>query len=80
MLLKKEDPARAVEWLERAAEAPPPTAEAGRELLYDLGVTLEATGEVSRALAVLMELQADAGEYRDVEARIDRLARVQSGG
>lgn len=80
MLLKKEDPSRAVEWLERAAEAPPPTAEAGRELLYDLGATLETTGEVSRALAVFMELQADAGEYRDVGTRIDRLARVQSGG
>jgi hypothetical protein len=27
-----------------------------------------------------MELQADAGEYRDVAARVDRLSRVQTGG
>jgi hypothetical protein len=78
--LKKGDPAKAVEWLERAAEAPAPTADEGRALLYDLGATLEATGEVSRALAVFMELQADAGEYKDVAARVDRLARVQTGG
>jgi tetratricopeptide (TPR) repeat protein len=80
LYLKREDTARAVEWLERAAEAPAPTAEEGRALLYDLGATLETTGEISRALAVFMELQADAGEYRDVAARVDHLARVQTGG
>jgi tetratricopeptide (TPR) repeat protein len=78
--LKKKDLPKAIEWLERAAEAPPPTPDAGRELLYDLGATLEAAGEISRALAVFMELQADAGDYRDVAARVDRLARVQTGG
>ena len=72
--------ARAIEWLERAAEAPAPGLEEGRALLYDLGATLEDAGEVARALAVFMELQADAGEYRDVAARVDRLARVQTGG
>jgi tetratricopeptide (TPR) repeat protein len=80
LCLQRGDAARAVEWLERAAEAPAPTAIAGRELLYDLGATLDATGEVSRALAVFMELQADAGDYRDVAARVERLARVQTGG
>jgi tetratricopeptide (TPR) repeat protein len=80
LYLKKEDTAHAVEWLERAAEAPAPTPDESRELLYDLGATLEVTGEVSRALAVFMELQADAGEYRDVAERVDRLARVQTGG
>jgi TPR repeat protein len=79
-LYLKRDPAKAVEWLERAAEAPAPTADDGRALLYDLGSTLEATGEVSRALAVFMELRADAGDYRDVSARVDRLSRVQTGG
>jgi tetratricopeptide (TPR) repeat protein len=78
--LKRADLPQAVEWLERAAEAPAPTHESGWELLYDLGVALDATGEVSRALAVFMELQADAGEYRDITERIDRLARVQAGG
>ncbi len=69
-----------VEWLERAAEVPAPNEEAGRALLYDLGTTLESAGETARALAVLLELQADAGDYRDVPARVDRLARVQTGG
>ena len=55
-------------------------AEEGRALLYDLGVVLDEAGETARALAVFLELQADAGDYRDVPARIDRLARVQSGG
>lgn len=71
---------QAVEWLERAAEAPAPSVEAGRALLYELGVTLEGLGEVARALAVFLELQADAGEYRDVGSRIDRLSRVATGG
>jgi tetratricopeptide (TPR) repeat protein len=77
---KRTDLAQAVEWLERAAEAPAPSAEAGLALLYDLGSTLEAMGETARALAVFMELQADAGEYRDVAARVERLARAQTGG
>ena len=71
---------QAIEWLERAAEAPAPSAEAARTLLYDLGVVLERAGETARALAVFMELQADAGDYRDVGARVDRLSRVQTGG
>jgi tetratricopeptide (TPR) repeat protein len=71
---------QAIEWFERAAEAPAPTVEEGRALLYDLGLTLEETGETARALAVFLELQADAGDYRDVPQRADRLARVQTGG
>jgi tetratricopeptide (TPR) repeat protein len=70
----------AIEWFERAAEAPASVVEDGRALLYDLGVTLEEAGEVSRALAVFLELHAEAGEYRDVSERTDRLARVQTGG
>jgi tetratricopeptide (TPR) repeat protein len=77
---KKNDLVRAVEWLERAAEAPAPGADEGRALLYDLAGTLELLGETARALAVFMELQADAPAYRDVGARVDRLARVQTGG
>jgi len=69
-----------VEWLERAAQVPAPTEEAGRALLYDLGTILESAGETARALAVFLELQSDAGDYRDVPGRVDRLARVQTGG
>jgi tetratricopeptide (TPR) repeat protein len=71
---------RAVEWLERAAEAPAPTPEDGFALLYDLADTLERLGESGRALAVFMELDADAAGYRDVPARVERLARDQERG
>jgi tetratricopeptide (TPR) repeat protein len=77
---RRGEQAQAIDWFERAAEAPAPTPDEGRELLYDLGVLLDGAGETSRALAVFLELQADAGDYRDVPARIDRLARVQTGG
>ncbi len=72
--------AESIEWLERAAEAPAPGPDEARALLYDLGRTLDEAGEVARALAVFLELQSDAGDYRDVPSRIDRLARAQAGG
>lgn len=71
---------KAVEWFERAAEAPAPTPDAGRALLYDLASTLEAAGEGSRALAVFVELEAESGGYRDVGLRIDQLSKVQARG
>jgi len=76
----QQDLPHAIEWFERAAEAPAPGAEAGRALLYDLGSALELSGDTARALAVFLELHADAGDYRDVAARVDRLGRVQTGG
>ncbi len=72
--------AAAVEWFERAAEAPAPTPDAGRELLFELGQTLEAADETARALAVYLELRSDAGEFRDVSSRIQRLTRAQAEG
>ena len=78
--MKRGEVAQAAEWLERASEAPAPTEEEGRAVLYDFGAMLESLGETARALAVFLELQADAGDYRDVAARADRLARVQTGG
>jgi tetratricopeptide (TPR) repeat protein len=71
---------RALDWFEQAAEAPAPTADAGRALLYDLADALEAIGEAGRALAVFAELEADVHGYRDVTARIERLSRVQARG
>ena len=71
---------KAVEWFERAAQAPAPTPEEGHDLLYDLADALEKEGETARALAISMELQADAGAFRDVAERIDRLTKVQARG
>ena len=71
---------QAVDWFEQAARAPAPSAAEAHSLLYELAGTLEALGEVERALAVCLDLQTAAGAYRDVAARISRLARVQTRG
>jgi len=71
---------QAVDWFERAAQEPPPTPDASHSLLYELAEALESLGEVGRALAVCLELQADAGAYRDVAVRIARLAGAQTRG
>ncbi len=71
---------QAVEWFEKGAQAPAPAPNEGYDLLYELADVLEKEGEVARALAVCLELQAEAGGYRDLAARIDRLTKVQAGG
>ena len=78
--MERGERSRAVDWFERAAEAPAPTPDAGRALLYDLADTLEHVGEPGRALAVFGELDAESRGYRDVAARIERLSRVQARG
>ena len=80
LLAERKDRAGALTWFERAAEAPAPSVEAGRALLYDLADVLEDLGETARALAVFGELDADASGYRDVPARLARLSRVQVQG
>jgi tetratricopeptide (TPR) repeat protein len=72
--------AQAIEWLERAVAAPAPSAEEAHALLYELADLLESQGEAARALAVCLELQAEAGTYRDVNARVGRLAKAQARG
>jgi len=67
-----------IEWLERAAEMPAPTRDAGLAVLYDLGVALNAAGESTRALAVMMEIEADEPNYRDVRQRLEVLARAEA--
>jgi tetratricopeptide (TPR) repeat protein len=71
---------QAIEWFERAAQAPAPTADEGHLLMYELAEMLESVDETARALAICLELQADAGNYRDIAARVDRLAKVQTRG
>ena len=76
-LIDRGDLNEGVEWLERAAEAPPPSPEEGHDLLYELAGALEAQGESARALAILMELDAEADGYRDVRTRVMYLSRAQ---
>lgn len=71
---------QALEWLERASNAEAPNDEDARQVLYELGEALEKEGESVRALAVFLELQADAPDYRDVAVCIDRLTKVQARG
>jgi len=71
---------QSVEWFERAAEAAAPSPDEGYQLLYELAEALETTGETARALAICIELQAEAGNFRDVAAWVDRLAKVQARG
>ncbi len=72
--------AEAIDWFERAAEAPAPNPDDLHELLYDFADALEKHGEIARALAVSLELQAEAGAYRDIAERVDRLSKVQARG
>jgi tetratricopeptide (TPR) repeat protein len=73
LYMDKGDTEHSVEWFERAAEAPAPTPAAAHQLLYELATALEAQGESARALAVLLELQSEAGEYRDLAQRLEHL-------
>jgi tetratricopeptide (TPR) repeat protein len=72
------DQSNAIEWFSRAVEAPAPSPQAHHALLYELALLLEAKGESARALAVFLELQSEAGEYRDVSSRLEQL-KVQMG-
>jgi tetratricopeptide (TPR) repeat protein len=76
----RQDMPQMITWLERATQAPAPTADDAHQVLLDLADGLEKTGEVARALAVCLELQADAAGFKDVAARVDRLSKVQAGG
>jgi hypothetical protein len=41
---------------------------------------VEQSGDTARALAIFLELQSEAGNYRDVARRVERLSRLESGG
>jgi len=70
----------AIEWLGHAVDAPTTSAQERFETLFRLAELLEISGEPESALAVFLELQSDAGEYRDITGRIARLSRTQGGG
>jgi len=70
----------AIEWLGHAVDAPAASREERFDALFRLADLLESAGEPESALAACLELQADAGDYRDVAVRIARLSRARSGG
>jgi tetratricopeptide (TPR) repeat protein len=78
--LQRQERRSAVEWLELAVQSPAMDAVEAHALFYDLADTLESMHERARALAIFLELQADAGNYRDVSERIERLTRMQARG
>ena len=69
----------AVDWLERALEAPPPAPEDRVALMYDLADTLARQGEGSRAMALFMEVESELSGYRDVRDRIAQLSQAEIG-
>lgn len=76
----RQQTADAIEWLGHAADAPVRDSAERYATLLQLADLLEATGETERALGVCLELQAEAGDYEDVGARIARLTGVTGGG
>jgi tetratricopeptide (TPR) repeat protein len=69
----------AIEWLGHAVDAPGLSRAERFDALFRLADLLEASGEPESALAVYLELQADAGDFRDVSARITRLSQTSGG-
>jgi tetratricopeptide (TPR) repeat protein len=78
LLISRGDFHGGAEWLERAASAPSPSPDDTTAVIYDLADALARAGEHVRALAIFMELEADAGAFRDVRARIDQLTSTTS--
>ncbi|MGE0449136.1 MAG: tetratricopeptide repeat protein [Vicinamibacterales bacterium] len=72
--------ADSVRWLGIAADAPGLDPVDRHRTMLDLADLLERIGETAGALAVSLELHAEAGDYRDVSTRIARLAARQVGG
>ena len=77
--LGRDDLQAAVDWLERALEAPAPAPEDRVALMYDLADTLARQGEGSRAMALFMEVESELSGYRDVRDRIAQLSQAEIG-
>jgi tetratricopeptide (TPR) repeat protein len=79
IFLARSDLQAAVDWMERALEAPAPAPEDRLEIMYDLADTLARQGESSRAMALFMEVDSESSGYRDVRERIAHLSHTEIG-
>jgi tetratricopeptide (TPR) repeat protein len=79
LLLVRGDLQAAVDWMERALEAPAPTVEDRLGVMYDLADTLARQGEASRAIALFTEVDSESAGYRDVRERIAHLSQTEIG-
>ena len=70
----------ALQWLGHAVGAPGVGRAERFDALYRMASLLETTGRAASALAIRLELQSEAGNYRDLDVRIERLSRAQGGG
>lgn len=77
--LERGDLQSAVDWMERALEAPAPAVEDRLAIMYDLADTLTRQGEASRAMALFMEVDSESSGYRDVRERIAHLSHTEIG-
>lgn len=77
--LERGDLQSAVDWMERALEAPAPAVEDRLGIMYDLADTLARQGEASRAMALFMEVDSESSGYRDVRERIAHLSHTEIG-
>jgi tetratricopeptide (TPR) repeat protein len=79
IFLARSDLQAAVDWMERALEAPAPAPEDRLEIMYDLADALARQGESSRAMALFMEVDSESSGYRDVRERIAHLSHTEIG-
>lgn len=79
IFLGRGDVEQAVEWMERALEAPASVVDDRHALMYDLADALASQGETTRAMAVFMEVESESSGYRDVRERIAQLSQAEIG-
>ena len=65
-----------VEWFEQAVKVSSLTRAERWAMLYLQSTTFDHLAESPRVLAVFLELQAVAGNYRDVRTYVNRLSRA----
>ena len=71
--VQKGMPQAAVLWFKKGLDAPGRTAEEYKALQYELGSSLEALGDLTRAVAAFTEVYGVDVSYRDIADRLENL-------